>query len=151
MSLNSIQARAGIRFVGALLALGLIAASPLRPRDDSAVAGDLKPLQGVWIFEVPEVGNREWKIEGSKLKAEVNNETYECTLKLDSKAEPHATVDFTITGGPAEFAGKTVKGLYKINDETLTFCVSNPESDQRPGDFDPIEDQVFVFKLKKKK
>ena len=151
MSPNRVQFRSGIRFVGGLLAVVLVAAAPTSPRDESAVAGDFKPLQGVWIFDAPEVGNLEWKIEGTKLKAEVNNETYECSLKLDSKAEPHATVDFTITGGPAEFAGKIVKGLYKVDLDTLTFCVSNPDSDQRPADFNPIEDQVFVFKLKKKK
>ena len=52
--------------------------------------------------------------------------------------------------GPEDAKGKTAKGVYKLDGEKLVIAVSVPGHD-RPKDFEPAPDEVYLFELKKQK
>ena len=70
-------------------------------------------------------------------------------VKVDTAANP-ATIDLFIEEGPEDSKGKTSKGLYKIDGEKLTICVSVPGKD-RPKEFVQVEDEAYLFEMKKQK
>ena len=57
---------------------------------------------------------------------------------------------WSIDDGPEEAKGKTSKGIYKLDGEKLTICVSVPGKD-RPKDFAQVDDEAYLFELKKEK
>ena len=59
-------------------------------------------------------------------------------------------VDFMIEDGPDDAKGKTSKCIYKLDGEKFTLCVSVPGKD-RPKDFAQVEDESYLFELKKKR
>ena len=75
---------------------------------------------------------------------------YTCKAKIDTDAKPFATIDLVIDDGPEEAKGKTSKGIYKIDGEKLTLCVSAPGKD-RPKEFAQVDDEAYLFELKKEK
>ena len=58
---------------------------------------------------------------------------YTCKGKIDADAKPHATIDLVIEDGPEEAKGKTSKGIYKLDGEKLTLCVSAPGKGSAQG------------------
>jgi len=138
----------------ALLAVlaGLVSAALLAPglrADDAKVSGDLKKMQGTWVNAGSEGPEARWVIEGETLKATVNGQDYNCTLSLDPKAEPHPTADLTIKEGPGDAVGKSSKAIYKFDGDKLVFCVTSPGGETRPAEFKTVEDQAYLFELKK--
>ncbi len=136
--------------VAALTVLGLSAGVSSRALgDDKAQSELLKPFQGAWATDGDGI-DAKWTFEGEKVKATVNGTDYTCKVKIDKEAKPNATLDLEIEDGPEEAKGKTSKAIYKLDGEKLTLCVSVPGKD-RPKDFAQVEDEAYLFALKKQK
>jgi uncharacterized protein (TIGR03067 family) len=140
----------GLAVFAALTASISWANAPRNPGDEAAETPALKAIQGTWIS--PENSNLEakWVFKGDKLMASVNGMDYEGKVKLDDKVKPHATLDIELTDGPEDAKGKIAKAVYKLDGEKLVVSVSVPGHD-RPNDFEPQPDEVYVFELKKEK
>jgi uncharacterized protein (TIGR03067 family) len=110
----------------------------------------LKAFQGTWQTAENEGIDAKWTFEGTTLKATVNGVDYTCKVDLDAEAKPHPTMDLVIDEGPDDAKGKTSKAIYKLDGEKLTICVSMPGKD-RPKDFMQVEDEAYLFELKKQK
>jgi uncharacterized protein (TIGR03067 family) len=130
-----------------LVAALALSAAGVRGGDADEVTGDLKLMQGNWVFTADEVEAR-WLLEGDTLKATFHDMVFVCKLTLDPKASPHAA-DFFVQQGPDDVVGKTTLGIYKIEDGRVTFCVRRPGETNRPTEFKDIEDETFVFTIKK--
>lgn len=130
-----------------LLSLGLIG---LRAAADDATAPAGKALEGTWQTSDDDVLDAKWVFKGEKVEVSVNGMEYAGKVKADEKATPHATLDIELTDGPDEAKGKTAKALYKLDGEKLVIAVATPGRD-RPKDFEPVPDEVYLFELKKPK
>jgi uncharacterized protein (TIGR03067 family) len=133
---------------GAGLSLGFGAVSSRG--DDTSQAELLKPFQGTWASSGEGI-EATWTFDGEKIKANVAGMEYTCKAKIDKDAKPHGTIDLTILDGPEEAKGKISKGIYKLDGEKLTLCVTAPGKEDRPKDFAQVEDEVYLFELKKEK
>lgn len=130
-----------------LMALALVSLTlNLTYADDAA-----KALEGTWATDGGDGISAEWTFKGDKLEANVNGNTYKAEFKADAKAQPHATLDVTITDSPDDNGkGRVGKAIYKLEGDKLTICVSMPGND-RPGAFSTIDEVQYKFDLKKKK
>jgi uncharacterized protein (TIGR03067 family) len=137
----------GLIPVGLLLLLVL--AVPVRGDDATEVTGDLKRLQGDWVFQVEDREAR-WSLDGDNLRATHDDTVFVCKITLDPTANPR-TINFFVKEGPADVVGKTTLGIYKIEDDRATFCVRRPGETNRPTEFKDIEDETFVFVIKRPK
>jgi uncharacterized protein (TIGR03067 family) len=117
--------------------------------DDKPQSELLKPFQGTWATDGEGI-DAKWTFDGEKLKATVNGTDYSCKVKVDTEAKPNATMDLEIEDGPEEAKGKTSKVIYKLDGEKLTLCVSIPGKD-RPKEFAQVEDESYLFSMKKQK
>jgi uncharacterized protein (TIGR03067 family) len=146
---NRISLRASTTGLATLLVAAMLVgggtALALADGDESAEA--LKTLKGTWVSD--EGIDSKWTFDGESLKASVNGLDYTCKVKVDPKAKP-ATLDLIIDEGPEDAKGKTSKCIYKLDGEKLTLCVSLPGKD-RPKDFAQVEDESYLFTLKKQK
>ena len=133
---------AGLALVGSPL-------SPAVAADDAAVAPALKAIQGTWATSDSSEIEAKWEFKGDILKASVNGMDYVGKIKVDDKAKPHSTLDIELTEGPEDAKGKTAKAVYKIDGDKLVIAVSHPGQD-RPKDFEPVPDEVYLFEMKKK-
>ena len=61
-----------------------------------------------------------------------------------------AGADFVQENGPEDAKGKMSKAIYKLDGEKLTICVSAPGKD-RPKELMQVEDEAYLFTLKKQK
>jgi uncharacterized protein (TIGR03067 family) len=137
---------------GLLLLLAAHPGTPLRGDDakDKEIAGDLKLMQGNWSFKPAQDVDVTWSLEGETLRATAQGQEYVCKVTLNPRATPR-TIDFFVTQGPNEMVGKTALGIYKIENDTVTFCVSRPGDDRRPSEFKDVEDQTHVFMITRSK
>jgi uncharacterized protein (TIGR03067 family) len=133
---------------GADLNLGLGASSARG--DDTSQTELLKPFQGTWASSGEGI-DATWTFDGEKIKANVAGMEYTCKAKIDKDAKPHGTIDLTILDGPEEAKGKISKGIFKLDGEKLTLCVSAPGKEDRPKEFTQVEDEAYLFELKKEK
>jgi uncharacterized protein (TIGR03067 family) len=129
--------------------LNLVGNSARALGDDKPQSELLKPLQGSWATD-GEGLEAKWTFDGEKVKATVNGTDYECSAKVDTEAKPFATIDLEIKDGPEDAKGKVSKGIYKLDGEKLTICVSAPGKD-RPKEFTQVEDESYLFAMKKQK
>ncbi len=130
-------------------AVGLAGGASFALADDKPQSELLKPFQGTWNSTGDGI-DAKYTFEGEKLKATVNGNDYSCKVTVDTEAKPFATIDFVIEDGPDDAKGKTSKCIYKLDGEKLTLCVSVPGKD-RPKDFAQVEDEAYLFELKKEK
>ncbi len=130
----------------------VVALSPyggqLRGEESSELAGDLKALQGTWVTPPDSEPTSRWTFEGKTLRATVNDIGYVCKVTLDAKAQP-GTIDLFISEGPDNSVGKTSLGIYKLEGERVSFCVTTPGQEKRPDRFEPVEGESHLFVLKK--
>jgi uncharacterized protein (TIGR03067 family) len=136
--------------VVALAGLGLlVGAASQALGDDKSQSELLKPFQGTWATDGDGI-DAKWTFDGEKVKATVNGTDYTCKVKIDTEAKPNPTFDLAIEEGPEEAKGKTSKAIYKLDGEKLTLCVSVPGKD-RPKEFAQVEDESYLFAMKKQK
>jgi uncharacterized protein (TIGR03067 family) len=153
-----LNARPGFQHISsqfaAVVAFGALlfgAAGSLVAADEAkALPASLKAIQGTWVSSADSGFESTWIFEGDTLKSSVNGHNYTCDVTLDADAKPNATADFTITDGDAESRGKVAKAIYKFDGDRLILCISLPGND-RPTDFEPIENDTYLFELKKEK
>jgi uncharacterized protein (TIGR03067 family) len=136
-------------FVVGMLGLGA-GLSIAAPADDAAVSPAVKAVQGTWVTSGNEGLDAKWVFKGEAVEVTVNGMEYSGKIKLDDQASPHHTLDLAISEGPEAAKGKTGKGVYKLDGEKLVISVSHPGHD-RPKDFQPVPEEVYVFELKKQK
>jgi len=139
------------RAVGLMLALGMVAGTALRGDEAKPVTGDLKAVQGTWAYTDGEGRENRWVFDGDKLKAMVGGQEYTTTVKLDSKGKPEPTIDFKITQATNDSAGQTSVGIYKLDGDKFTICVTLPGRTIRPTKFETVEDEQYLFKMKRAK
>lgn len=136
-----------------VLLLLLIPALPgvlARGDDAPEVTGDLKLMQGTWQFKPASDIDVTWSLSGETLKASAQGQEYVCKVTLNPKVSPR-TIDFFVTQGPNEMVGRTALGIYKIENDEVTFCVCRPGDDRRPTEFKDVEDESYVFVIKRSK
>src|SRR5262249_4252192 len=124
--------------------------APAQSADNASSPEALKALQGIWVPADDQGIDSKWTFEGDVLKATVNGTDYTCKVKIDPAAKPHATIDLAIEEGPEDSKGKDSKGLFKLQGDKLTLCVSLPGKD-RPKAFETAEGESHLFALKKEK
>jgi uncharacterized protein (TIGR03067 family) len=134
--------------------LGLLAVAVAGPGvrgDDAKVSGDLKKMQGTWVNASDESGETRWVFDGETMKSTHNGHEHVTKVTVDPKANPHPSIDFAITDGPEDLKGKTSLGIYKLDGDRLTVCVAMPGLNTRPSEFKRVEDEAFLFELKREK
>jgi len=111
----------------------------------NATAGDakddLKALQGTWDLIYFERDGKEVKLQkdtkaintGDKFVVKRGDEVIASgTMKLDPSKKPKAS-ETTYTEGADK--GKTFKGIYQIEGDTVKFCRAGSPDDDRPTEF----------------
>jgi uncharacterized protein (TIGR03067 family) len=136
------------RRMAAILVVGCAMSPSARGEDAKDV---LKKLQGAWVYTNAQGEESRWVFEGDTLKSTVNGNEYVSTITLDPKAKPLATADFKITQAPDDSAGQTALGIYRLEGDHFTLCVSMPGRDTRPTEFKRVEDETILFELKRAK
>ncbi len=150
LGMNAKSAGVALGFTIAIsAALGVVSTAPCAFGDDKPQTEALKPFQGSWETDGEGIDSK-WNFDGATLKATVNGQDYTCKVKIDADAKPNPTIDLTIDEGPEESKGKISKCIYKLDGGKLTLCVSLPGKD-RPKDFAQVEDEAYLFVLKKAK
>ena len=144
-----------MRMLAALISAALLASSPILA-DDKPLEGDLAKMQGKWTGKAGPEKNFEIKIEIKGKAVTVfftppdgDEIQIKGELKVDEKAKPHKTMDWTkfknpVNGDemPDNFA------LYEIKDDEFKVCSGGPGND-RPAKFEDGDDgmpSLIVFK-----
>jgi uncharacterized protein (TIGR03067 family) len=126
----------------ALVALVMVSVFGLRSAASAQDKKELAKLEGKWESvsvtvdgksqEPEELKDRFAVIKGDKVTfLYKDKERGTATQKIDSSKSP-AQIDFTYEDGPAK--GSTLKGIYKIEGDTLTMCLGGLNKD-RPTEF----------------
>jgi uncharacterized protein (TIGR03067 family) len=124
-----------------LAVIVLTSASLMAPAEDAKK--DLEKLQGTWKLVSLEVDGKKktsegqkkeptMVVEGNKFTSTIDDEhSFKGTFTLDASKKPKV-VDFTVTEG--ELKGKTLRGIYEVEAETLRACYAAPDK-ERPTEF----------------
>jgi uncharacterized protein (TIGR03067 family) len=134
-------------WTGAALLLTLLAGPSLRGDD---AKGDLKKIQGTWTLTTEDGGEASWLFDGDNLTVMMPNAKYVTKVSIDEKGQPQPAIDIKINEGPDDAVGKTSRGIYKLDGDHLTVCVSIPDG-ERPKALEAVEGAAYLFKLTKKK
>jgi uncharacterized protein (TIGR03067 family) len=114
---------------------------------DPEVRKDEDRLQGTWkVTSIENDGKKAdpktfagWKlvVAGNKMTALDGNDVVDDhTFTLAAAAKPPALDLVPLMG---EKKAKTVKGIYRLEGDTLTVCVSEPDAKERPKEFRSVE------------
>lgn len=123
---------------GLLLGTGLVPAFARQAEEAQ------KKLQGTWVATKAErdgkaaadvVGHRlSFTGDRFRIRSRDGKTLYEGTFRVDAKAKP-AAIDFEHTNGGLK--GKSWKGIYALDGDTLTTCDNAPNLDKgRPASFE---------------
>ncbi len=117
---------------------------------------DLDKLQGTWVrtsverngkpAPADELKNSKLTLKGDKYTLDDGKEKRTGTFKLDATKTPK-TLDIISDAGPNK--GKTLKGIYKIEDDKFTYCVAGPDKD-RPTEFSGKEGSGHTLLVNKR-
>jgi uncharacterized protein (TIGR03067 family) len=124
--------------LGALLMLAMLA-----PQTRGESSNDAQALQGTWVevsvmfngAKVPDaklVGNSTTFKGSSYVHVYGNEFAEEGAFTLNPGTSPKQ-IDFLIQKGPNP--GKRQQGIYKLDGDNLTVCVSHPDDSNRPAAF----------------
>ena len=148
------KTRRGFLGAGVLAALGLTSALTVRgddaKKDDKKeIDGDLKKMQGEWVSK-DDQGESTWKFKDDKLSIKTPDRAYEITLKLDSKAKPHSSLDMKVSDDSPNAKGVDSPAIYKFDgDKKLAICMAG-QSGVRPTEFKSDFPNTVLFELTKK-
>jgi uncharacterized protein (TIGR03067 family) len=148
--MSTTMSRRRVALAGILLLAAASLSGLVRGDDAKEVAGDLKLMQGTWSFKPADDVDVTWSLEGETLKATAQGQEYICKVTLNPKVTPR-TIDFFVTQGPNEIVGRTAMGIYRIENDGVTFCVARPGDDRRPTEFKDVEDETYLFVIKRPK
>jgi len=136
----------------ALVAIVLLASFALAGEGKT----DLDKLQGTWVrasverdgkpAAAEELKNSRLTLKGDKYTLDDGKEKRTGTFKLDESKTPK-TLDIISDAGPNK--GKTLKAIYKIEDDTFTYCVAPPDKD-RPTEFSGKEGSGHTLLVNKR-
>ena len=123
----------------AVVAVGVLAAAA--SADDAAVKKELEKFTGSWQAVAVEhdgkkateeqVKTVKLTVRGDKYTFQVGEQVIEGTHKVDPSKSPKQ-IDADRSKGPD--AGKTLRGIYELDDETFKVCFAPAEKD-RPTSF----------------
>jgi len=120
--------------IGMILA-ALVLTQPIFAADESS------DFDGTWELTHFEREGKEVKLQSStrwihakgKFTVQRSDEVIAAgTSKLDPTQKPKA-IDITYTDGPDK--GKTFKGIYEVDGDTVKFCRAGSPDDPRPSEF----------------
>ena len=131
-----------------LLAAVALGAAPLAPVDEPSPT--LKAVQGTWTTRDDAEVSAKWSIDGDAIKVLVNGIEYSGKVYVDDAAKPHPAFTIDIKVGPGDAVGKAAKGVYKLEGDSLKVNIAAPGKD-RPVDFNPYGDDIYLFELTRKK
>jgi uncharacterized protein (TIGR03067 family) len=123
-----------------VMAGGIGLLSTAAAQKEGAAKRELEKFQGKWATvsitvdaqDEDEIKDRFIAIKGEKATfLDKDTERGKGSMKIDPGKSP-AHIDFTYEDGPAK--GKTLKGIYKFEGDTLTFCYGGFGED-RPSEF----------------
>jgi uncharacterized protein (TIGR03067 family) len=138
------------RTIAPALTILMVASTSLLGDDAKDASPDLKKMQGTWSYTTRDGGEGTWVFKDDVLSVKLPSRSYTVKLKLDPKAKPHPIVNMNVTAGPDDAKGQDVLGIYQFDGESgLTICIDGGTG-SRPKDFEFVEGQSYVFKLKKK-
>jgi len=138
------------------LAIGLPVTADQLKQDEEAT----DELRGIWVGTAAVTSDKEgrfvsvWEFKEDKIVTTLEDRTSEWKYRADPKKNPKE-IDLTPGGGPS--AGKTLKGIYKIEKDVLTIChvrtgVDGAEKKDRPSEFDAKKrDDVVILTFERKK
>ena len=138
----------GVALACSLTILGFVTLRAVA--DDAAIPAAIKAIQGTWATSESDSLDAKWVFKDETMTATVNGMEYAGKIKVDDAAKPHPTLDIELTEGPEDAKGKSAKAIYKLEGEKLVIAVGHPGRD-RPKDFEPVPDEVYLFELKKQK
>jgi RNA polymerase sigma factor (sigma-70 family) len=149
--------------VGALAYSALAGEPPVqtvRAERDEKPKSDKDALQGTWVAVAAEEGgkkvtedevkdkNLEIVFSGDKVTLPIKGEAKEMTFKLDPTKKPKQ-IDFVFS------KTETAEGIYELDGDKLTLCVTKPDHGDRPTKFDSADDtggrERALIVLKRKK
>jgi uncharacterized protein (TIGR03067 family) len=131
-----------------------VALAVAAPGDKEAPKKETPTLVGEWDGEKAVRGGKErpvpaggitvtFKADGKMLFKEGNNSAEDGSYKADAKKEP-AEIDISPPGEG------TLVGIYKLDGDTLTICLSEKGSTDRPTKFEsPEGTNVMLITLKR--
>jgi uncharacterized protein (TIGR03067 family) len=134
------------------VAVGIGAPSKDPPKKEDTLVGvwaGESAVRGGMVRPVPEGGiTLTFTAEGKFLVKEGTNEEREIsTYKADAKKNP-AEIDLT----PPPGKDKPILGIYKLDGDTLTLCISDDDGGGRPTKFEsPDGSRVMLMTLKRAK
>jgi uncharacterized protein (TIGR03067 family) len=130
----------------------LFVSTAVGQKPDDAVAAELKALVGKYRVKKAEVGGKDVTEDFKEMKFEVTGpgkyvvqfgeEKDDATFTVDVTKKPKE-MDIKSTGGPLK--GKTVKIIYKLEDDTITVCFDHDKPENRPMKFETKEGTMLVL------
>jgi uncharacterized protein (TIGR03067 family) len=121
-------------------------------KEAAKAADDKEKLQGTWVWVEAERGGKkagadeikDFKMvfRGDKLSVDPGGDNREGTFKLDPAQKPK-TIDLMLEDGPEK--GKTIRGIYSLDGDTLKLCFDDMGDNDRPTDFTSKEGTRLVM------
>lgn len=141
--------------------LGIVLISALaQSGNDAKSKADLAAMQGTWVMHALEINGKAVSeknfqntlliVKGTEYRTKVKEKLLPgFRLQLDARKNPRHMDMIQAMPGEAE---KTIKGIYKLEGDTLTICRGLTSDQDRPNQFATWPDtNVFVVTWKKQK
>jgi uncharacterized protein (TIGR03067 family) len=128
--------------VGFALAAGSGRSEPVKKvAPNEATEKEFARFEGTWKFVSLEVGGKKLPpealkghsliLKGDRFEMHTEEGVVKGTFKVDVATKPKQ-IDITFTDGPPK--GQTLKGIYKLEDDTYTVCI-DPAAKERVTEF----------------